>query len=179
MCLVMLVPNLTAQIGNLDEEFSSKKAEVKLTEVIAMDSIKGSELGKRAGIWLKLETTKYKKTPGGNTSGKVDCAVAFLIKSKELNPRIDITGKITMKVVIDCKDDKYRYTVSEITHISKTGATNGGKIDNITPDCGSAAMDEVTWKKIKGEALRNAALVAIDIKESMQKSSADSAANDW
>lgn len=175
----MLAPNHKAQTGNLDEEFNSKKPEVKLTEVIAMDSIKASELGKRAGIWLKLETTKYKKTPGGNTSGKVDCAVAFLIKSKELNPRIDITGKITMKVVIDCKDDKYRYTVSEITHVSKTGAVNGGRIDNVIPDCGSGTMDEVTWKKIKGEALRNAALVAADIKECMQKSSADSAADNW
>jgi negative regulator of replication initiation len=84
-----------------------------------------------------------------------------------------------MKVVIECKDNKYRYIVSEITHISKTGTTNGGRIDNLVPDCGSASMDDLTWKKVKSEAMRDAALVVSEIKEVMQKNSADSAAENW
>ena len=40
-------------------------------------------------------------------------------------------------------------------------------------------MDEVTWKKLKGEALRDAAQVASDIKEMMQKPSAEAAADNW
>jgi len=179
LSLVLSFTSFVGQTGNLDEEFKSKATATKLTEVVAMDSIMGSELSKRAGIWLKLETTKYKKSTGGSSNGKIDCEVSFLVKAKELNPRIDITGKITMKVAIECKDNKYRYTVSDITHISRSGTTNGGKIDNIVPDCGSASMDEVTWKKLKGEALRNAAMVANDIKEGMIKSSADDASTGW
>ncbi len=178
-CFLLFSTLSIAQTGNLDEEFKSKNNEVKLTEVVPMDSIMGSELSKRAAIYMKHETAKYKKVAGGATNGKYDCTVSFLIKSKELNPRIDITGKITMKVVIECKDNKFRYIVSEITHISKTGSTNGGRIDNIVPDCGSASMDDVTWKKVKGEAMRDAAMVVSDIKEVMQKNSADAAAENW
>ena len=177
--LVLFGTSSLAQTGNLDEEFKSKNTEVKFTEVVAMDSIMGSELVKRAAIWIKHESTIYKKKSGGSSNGKFDCVVSFLIKSKELNPRIDITGKINMKVVIECKDNKYRYIVSEITHISKTGTTNGGRIDNLVPDCGSASMDDLTWKKVKSEAMRDAAWVVSEIKEVMQKNSADSAAENW
>ncbi len=176
---VLSYTSFIAQTGNLDEEFKSKATATKLAEVVPMDSIMASELSKRAGIWLKLETPKYKKSTGSSNNGKVDCEVSFLIKAKELNPRIDITGKITMKVAIECKDNKYRYTVSDIIHISRSGTTNGGSIDNIVPDCGSASMDDVTWKKVKGEALRNAAMVVSDLKDGMIKSSADDASTGW
>lgn len=99
----LLILNFSfAQTGNLDEEFKTKSPETKLTEVIAMDSIKGSELSKRAGIWLKKESLKYKKSTGSSTNGKIDCEITFLVKPKELNPRIDVTSKISMKVVVDC-----------------------------------------------------------------------------
>lgn len=161
------------------DEFAPKTPETKLTEVITTDSLPPGELMKRAVNWIKVESNKYKKGSGTTSGGKAECAVSFLVKPKELNPEVDYTGKITMKVVIDCKDNKYRYTVSEIKHLSKSGNTTGGSIDNKVPECGSNAMHDIVWKKLRGEALRDAALVVADLKEGMQKGSDEAKHDDW
>lgn len=152
-----------------EDEVPKKKVETKLTEVISTDSLPSSELLNRAINWVKAESTKYLKKGGTSTGSKAECMASFSIKPKELNPEVDYTGKIVMKVVIECKDSKYRYTVSEIKHVSKSGKTSGGSIDNVVPECGSMVMKDMTWKKLKGEALRNASIVVTDIKEGMKK----------
>lgn len=162
-----------------EDEVPTKKIETKLTEVITTDSLPSSELLNRAINWVKAESTKYLKKGGTSTGSKAECMASFSVKPKELNPEVDYTGKIVMKVVIECKDSKYRYTVSEIKHISKSGKTNGGSIDNVVPECGSMVMKDMTWKKLKGEALRNASLVVADLKEGMKKVSTEVKTDEW
>ena len=162
-----------------EDEFAKKKPETKLTEVITTDSLPASELLQRAVNWIKVESNMYKKGTGSTNGNKAECVVSFPVKPKELNPEVDYTGKITMKVVIDCKDAKYKYTVSEIKHTSKSGNTTGGSIDNTVPECGSMAMKDLVWKKLKGEALRGAAQVVFDLKDGMIKPSTDVPASDW
>jgi hypothetical protein len=162
-----------------EDEFAKKVVETKLTEVITTDSVPASELLKRAVAWVKVESLKYKKSSGTTTSSKVECSASFPVKPKDLNPEVDYTGKITMKVVIECKDSKYRYTISEIKHISKKGNTNGGSIDNLVPECGSMAMKDMTWKKLKGEALTAASKVVLDLKEGMGKIAEEVKTEEW
>jgi hypothetical protein len=162
-----------------EDEFAKKKVETKLTEVIPTDSVAAAVLLKRAVAWIKVETPKYIKSSGTTTSNKAECSASFPVKPKELNPQVDYTGKITMKVVIECKDSKYRYTVSEIKHISKKGNTSGGSIDNLVPDCGSMAIDDLVWKKLRGEALTAAAKVVIDLKEGMNKIESVEKTEEW
>src|SRR5436305_589702 len=90
-----------------EDEFAKKKVETKLSEVIPTDSISAAELLKRAVSWIKVESEKYKKSSGTTTANKAECSASFPVKPKELNPEVDYTGKITMKVVIECKDSKY------------------------------------------------------------------------
>jgi hypothetical protein len=162
-----------------DDEFELKKAETKYTEVIKTDSLPASELLKRAVSWIKQENGKYKKTGGTTTSNKAECVASFPVKPKELNPKVDYTGKISMKVVIECKDNRFRYVVSDIRHISKSGRASAGSVDNKVPDCGSMVMEEVVWKKLKGEALRSAGLVVSDLKEGMSIAPTEAEGEDW
>jgi len=168
-----------AEPGKVEDEFAKKKVETKLTEVIPTDSLPASELVKRAVAWIKVESPKYKKSGGTTTGSKVECIASFPVKPKELNPEVEYTGKITMKVLIECKDSKYRYTVSEIKHISKSGNTNGGSIDNVVPDCGSMGMNDIVWRKLKGEALRGAAQVVLDLKAGMSLIATETKADEW
>jgi len=162
-----------------EDEFARKKAETKLTEVIPTDSLGAEDLLKRAVAWVTLETDRYKKT-GGTTEGtKAECLASFPVKPKELNPEVDYTGKIVMKVVIECKNSKYKYTVSEIKHISKSGKTNGGNIDNNVAECGSMAMNDLVWRKLKGEALRSAAKVVADLKVGMATMPTEVKEDEW
>ena len=126
--------------------------ETKFQEVIATDSVSAADLMKRAVNWVKTDSKRFVKANGVATGNKAECVAKFKIKAKELNPVTDFTGTIEMHVSIDCKDNKYRYTVSRIRHISNNGKASGGAIENIVPECGSMTMPDITWKKIKGEA---------------------------
>jgi hypothetical protein len=168
------------EVSAQTDEFAKKKVETKLMEVvIPPDSIDQAELVKRGVNWMKLESKTYFKTAATSTSGKVECIVSFPVKPKDLNPEVDYTGKIMMKVLIECKPGKYKYTVNEIKHVSKKVQTNGGSIDNKVPECGSMAMNDLVWKKLKGEALRGASQVVADLKVGMLYDSGNTPADEW
>lgn len=162
-----------------EDEFAKKKIETKLMEVIPTDSVGPADLLKRASKWMKKEAPLYKISGVGTSASNAECIASFPVKPKEINPQIDFTGKITMKVRIECKAGKYRYTISEIKHISKSGDANGGSVDNVVPDCGSMLMTDNTWKKLKGEALRDAAMVATDLKNAMGVIATEEKAEEW
>jgi hypothetical protein len=161
------------------DEFAKKKAETKLTEVIPTDSVPASELLMRATAWAKLEALSYKKTNATSSDSKVECIASFPVKPKELNPQVDYTGKVTMKVVIECKSSKYRYTVSEIKHVSKNGRSSGGSVDANVPECGSMGMTDVVWKKLRGEMLAGAAKVVFDLKAAMNQTPVEKNDAEW
>lgn len=161
------------------DEFAKKAPETKLTEVIVTDSLPASELMNRAKEWFKEEALTYKKSNASSSGTKLECIASFPVKPKELNPQVDYTGKVTMKVVIDCKSSKYRYTISEIKHISKSGTSSGGSVDSAVPDCGSMGMTDVVWKKLRGEMLTGAAKVAFDLKAVMNATPSETAKDDW
>jgi len=138
-----------------------------VTEIVIKDSVPSKELLGRATEWAQKKHPKYDKinAVGGNT--RIETDVEFKIKPKELNPPFDFTGKIVMHVKIEVKDGKYRYTINKVRHIADNGKNSGGDITKDIPECGSLFLPEMTWKKIKGEAIRDAYIVAEDIKEAM------------
>jgi hypothetical protein len=176
--LVVFSPSAFSQ-EKTEADAPKKKNETKFSEVVNTDSLPSTELLQRAVNWVKIESNRYGKTSGVTTGSKAECTATFPVKPKELNPEVDYTGKIHMKVTIECKDNKYKYTVSQIKHVSTSGKTTAGSIDNKVPECGSMAMGDLVWKKLKGEALRGAGVVVEDIKEGMKKSSADSGKEEW
>jgi hypothetical protein len=162
-----------------EDDSPKLKKETKLTEVIVTDSASSAELLKRAVTWVKVESARYGKTNGVSAGTKAECMVTFPVKPKELNPKCDYEGKVTMRVIIECKDNKYRYTITNIKHISNNGRSSAGSVDNIVPDCGTLIMIELVWKKLKGEALGKAGSVANDIKEGMKIKSSEAGKDNW
>jgi len=164
-----------------DGEPLAKRPETKITEVIQIvgDTAPESELVKRVMIWLKAVNPKYIKSGGGATGNKVESDVSFAVKPKELNPETDYTGKITMKIVIECKENRWKYTISDIKHVSKNGESSGGSIDNVVPDCGSMNLGDNTWKKLIGEGVKGANLAVSDLKAVMDKKSEEAPTEEW
>ena len=171
-----------------EDEFAVKKTETKIFEVVILnDSMGQDELTKRAEYWLKQESSNYKKTDITHSNTKTACTISFPIKPKILNTDHDYTGKITMKVTIECKVSqkdsslsvRYKYTISDIKHTSKNGKATGGSIDNTVPECGTMHLTEIEWKKIKGEALQNVKKVSDEIKPIMAFDTANYSNDEW
>jgi len=163
---------------DVTEEKEPKKAEFKISEVITLDSVPSSEFLKRAVNWVQTDNPRYVKTSGVTTGNKVECKIVFKVRPKELNPQPDYTGTITMHVSIECKDNKYRYIINKVKHTSTSGKASGGDITNPVPDCGSMVMNDLTWKKLRGEAIKYANSIASEIKSEMFKPSSTKK-DDW
>lgn len=138
-----------------------------------------AELNKRANYWYTTKNKKFEKSSGGGSGSQVVCNVKFYYKPKELNPVNDVEGEITMRVTVDCKEGKYRYTVDKIEHKAKRGTSSGGDVFNEVPACGSMNLNSVIWKQIKSAGLANAKVVAEDLKAKMAKPVPTTGKSDW
>lgn len=138
-----------------------------------------AELNKRANYWYTTKNKKFEKSSGGGSGSQVVCNVKFNYKPKELNPVNDVEGEITMRVTVDCKEGKYRYTVDKIEHKAKRGVCSGGDVFNEVPACGSMNLNSVIWKQIKSAGLANAKVVAEDLKVKMAKPVPSSGKSEW
>lgn len=139
-----------------------------------------SEILKRAVNFVKIESTKYTKANGVTTGSKAEFTANFVYKPKELNPQADVQGNFTMHVSVEAKEGKYRYTISKITHVAKNAEFTGGDVYSEVPKCGTMKLPIDQWKRMRSEALKNATLIATDLKAFMKKSSSEPInADEW
>ena len=137
-----------------------------------------SEVLKRAQNWYTLKNEKIGKSNGTNAGSKVSCNLTFPFKQKVLNPENEVDGTISMDLIIEAKEGKYRYTIKNIKHqASKTGMSCGD-VYAVVPECGSMKVSDKTWKLIKKEAFTNAQIVAEDLKEKMKRD-VESKKDEW
>lgn len=160
--------------GEAPKEAKTGGEDKQFQEIVFTDSVPAAKLLTRAVNWVKIESKRFVKSNGVSTGSKAECIAKFKIRAKELNPQPDFTGIIQMHVSIECKDNKYRYSITKIKHISANGKASGGDVSNIVPECGSMTMPDLVWKKIKGEAFKSAGMVISELKEGMMKTTTDS-----
>jgi len=127
------------------------------------------EVLKRAQNWYTLKNDKIKKSNGTNSGQTVSCNISFPFKQKVLNPENDVDGTITMELVIEAKEGKYRYTIKNIKHKANKAGMSGGDIYAVVPECGSMKFSDKTWKLVKKEAFADAQIVVDDLKEKMNR----------
>jgi hypothetical protein len=128
-----------------------------------------SEVVKRAQYWYNSKSAKFTKSNGTNVGNNTQCNVSVKFKQKALNPENEVDGKITMEIIIEAKEGKYRYTIKNMAHQANKQGMSGGDIYLVVPECGSMLLGDRTWKLIKAEALMAAKLIADDLKATMKK----------
>ena len=137
-----------------------------------------AEVLKRAQNWYTLKNDKIKKANGTNSGTKVSCNLTFPFKQKILNPENEVDGTISMDLIIEAKEGKYRYTIKNIKHQASKSGMSCGDVYAVVPECGSMRVSDKTWKLIKKEAFTNAQIVAEDLKEKM-KHDVESKKDEW
>ncbi len=160
--------------GDTPKEAKTNGEDKKFQEIIMTDSVSADKLLIRAVNWVKVDSKRFVKANGVSTGSKAECIAKFKIRAKELNPVPDYTGIIQMHVSIECKENKYRYSITKIRHVAANGKASGGDVSNIIPECGGMTMPDLVWKKIKGEAFKSADMVISELKEGMMKITNDS-----
>ena len=76
-------------------------------------------------------------------------------------------GEINAKVMIACKEGKYKYEITDITHTSTRG--NGGKMENKIPECGKYTLTLEGWGAIRGQVKTEIPKIVESLKAAMTK----------
>ncbi|MGZ3866905.1 MAG: hypothetical protein ACXVNR_11030 [Bacteroidia bacterium] len=158
-----------------EEEVTPAPADTGATTITAPSG----EIAKRAGNWLNSKNKKYTKSNVANTGSTISCLASFDYKQKSLNPENDVDGKITMDVIIDAKEGKYRYTVKNVKHVANKDGMSGGSIYEKVPACGSMKLNDQTWKWIKSASYGDIQVVVDDLKNQMKLDGDAKKKEDW
>lgn len=137
-----------------------------------------TELYKRASNWGKSKHVKYTKSNAATAGTNVSCSASFVYKQKQLNPENEVDGQITMDIVIEAKEGKYRYTIKNIKHVATKQGMSGGDIYLQIPECGSMKINDQTWKHIKAAAFADIQVIVDDLKSKM-KEDGDKKKDEW
>jgi hypothetical protein len=90
-------------------------------------------------------------------------------------------GKVKFTLSVFLKDGKYRYILTDFVHEGdvKTKA-NGGKLENVNPDCGATKMSGKGWVTIKNKTGANMKALTDDLKRVIKEYQNDPAnKTDW
>ncbi len=90
-------------------------------------------------------------------------------------------GKVKFSLSVFFKDGKYRYILTDFVHEGdvKTKA-NGGKLENVNPDCGATKMSGKGWVTIKNKTASNMKVLTDDLKRVIKEFQNDPAnKSDW
>ncbi len=167
---------------------SGKKGKKKPQEVVEppaadtsnpMIPAPSGEINKRTHHWYIAKAKKYTKSNGTHTGNNTTCNISFVYKQKLLNPENEVDGHITMDIVIEAKEGKYRYTVKNIKHKANKDGMSGGDIFLKVPEAGSMKITDQTWKFIRSAANADIKLVTDDLKAVMKQDGDRKKKDDW
>ena len=108
------------------------------TDVVQMDSLPKSELYKRAlySIAKMYSSPKTVVQVADEQTGTLIVKAHFIPQiPNAMGGKTPNTGFINYVLTIICKDNKYKYTLDEVTHAGNYTLGSGGALTNEKPDC--------------------------------------------
>ena len=159
--IALAIVGLQAMAQDLPIDAETQK--ISFSEVVTVDGVSKDELFKRAAEWSK----KYVKVLDNKADGKYTSKA--IIKSKYPAPMKGYfhEGELNGTVSIACKEGKYRYEITDLTHTSTRG--NGGKLENKIPECGKYTLTLEGWAAIRNQAKTEFPKVVESLKAAMTK----------
>ncbi len=142
-----------------------------------VDSIKSTEIIKRARIWLAENISDSNEaielfdenTIIVNSSFSPEVKNSFGVKNN--------SGMITFSLKIEAKDNKYRTTFSNFYHksLNKKDIPDGGSLEDEKPDGGMFSMQNKMWKQYQAKSQE----FVIDIEKSLHDAILINKNEDW
>lgn len=108
------------------------------------DKLTADEILKKCKEWGKNKGYTEEAT---DKAGRVIFNGSFKVTYTGTKGGTNLTGKVTFKMTIDCKENKYRVIMTDFVHEEPRGS--GGELEAKSPACGSSKMKPTSWTAIK------------------------------
>jgi hypothetical protein len=146
-------------------------------EVVDATGVKPADLTKVVKEWA----TKQGFTLKEEAADKLVYDASISVEYPNINGSATEKSLVTFSLSVFIKDGKYRYIATDFFHVGDLKVkASGGKLENVTPECGATKMTSKSWVLIKNTT--NSKLIALtdDLKRVVKEFQNDPAnKSDW
>jgi hypothetical protein len=181
--LISLLITLSA-LGQSDEDrFRSQEAEKDLAKKKSEQSV-SFPIDSSTGKFSFVEVVKVDSVDAGTlySRAKLFIANAF-VSAQDVTQLADentktvvckgnmtaaVGGVVRFTLTIQCKDGRYRFSLTDFYHSFESKNMSGGNLENEKPACGGFNMIRSQWAKIKNRFHDDASTLITAMKTSLQ-----------
>ena len=174
---ILIAIGLTAATFAQNLPVDAGTGKITYLEVVDATGVKPADLLKVVKEWA----TKQGFTIKEETAEKLVYNASTNVDYPNINGSATEKSAVTFTLSIFIKDGKYRYIATDFVHVGdlKTKAA-GGKLENVTPDCGATKMTSKSWVLIKTKTNSNLTALTGDLKRVVKEYQNDPAnKSDW
>lgn len=146
-------------------------------EVVDATGVKPTDLIKVVKEW----STKQGFTIKEETADKLVYNAFTTVEYPNVNGSANEKSPVTFTLSVFIKDGKYRYIATDFFHVGDAKSkVSGGKLENVTPECGATKMTSKSWVFIKTKTGSNMTALTNDLKRVVTEFQNDPAnKSDW
>lgn len=146
-------------------------------EVVDAAGVKPADLTKVVKEWA----TKQGFTLKEETADKLVYNASTTVEYPNVNGSANEKSPVTFTLSVFIKDGKYRYIATDFFHVGDAKSkASGGKLENVSPECGATKMTSKSWVFIKNKTNSNMVTLTNDLKRVVTEFQNDPAnKSDW
>lgn len=150
---------------------------VTYLEVVDAAGMKAADLNKVVKEWA----TKQGFTLKEDGAEKLVYDASTAVEYPAVSGSGYMKGKVKFSLSVFCKEGKYRYILTDFVHEGDVKTKdNGGKLENVNPDCGATKMSGKGWVTVKNKTGSNMKALTDDLKRVIKEYQNDPAnKTDW
>ncbi|ABG60991.1 hypothetical protein [Cytophaga hutchinsonii] len=146
-------------------------------EVVDATGVSPANLTKVVKEWA----TKQGFTLKEEAADKLVYNASTTVEYPNINGSMTEKSAVTFTLSVFIKDGKYRYIATDFVHVGDVKVkASGGKLENVTPECGATKMTSKSWVTIKNKTNSNLIVLTDDLKRVVKEFQNDPAnKSDW
>lgn len=146
-------------------------------EVVDATGVKPADLTKVVKEWAIKQGFTVKE----EAADKLVYSAFTPVEYPNVNGSANEKSPVTFTLSVFIKDGKYRYIATDFFHVGDAKSkASGGKLENVTPECGATKMTSKSWVFIKNKTASNMTALTNDLKRVVTEFQNDPAnKSDW